>query len=101
MSFLEEVKDRESPNSHVVDEIPPTLGFDSQMPQAQDVESPNSHVAVEINLDDNPLTLSFDFVVPCLHVVEVSPFHVIFYLNKILITTCSIEVLASSFFILD
>jgi len=53
----------------------------------KDVELPNSHV-VEINLDEVPLTSSFNFVVPHSLVVESSPFHVIFDLNGVLLATC-------------
>jgi hypothetical protein len=81
------VEDRESPNSHVVvevglDEIPSSLGFNSQMPQVEDVELPNSHV-VEVDLDDIPSTLGVDSVVHHSLIVEVSPFDVIFYLNEV------------------
>ena len=69
--------------------------------EVKDRESPNSHVVVEINFDEIPLTPIFDSIVPCLPVVEVNPFHVIFNLDGILIPTCLIEVLASSFSILD
>jgi hypothetical protein len=63
MEDREEVK--ESPNSHAIveanlDEIPLTLGFDSQMPQVKDVESPNSRTVVTISLDDIILTLGVD-----------------------------------------
>ncbi len=51
------------------------------------MELPNSHV-VEINLDEVPLTSSFNFVVPHSLVVESSPFHVIFNLNGVLLATC-------------
>jgi hypothetical protein len=63
--FLEEAKnkdaDKESLNSHSVvesrvDEIPPTLNSNSQMPQAKDMESPNSHEVVAIGLDEILLT---------------------------------------------
>jgi hypothetical protein len=59
VSFLEEAENKESPNSCAVveiglDEIPLTLGFDSQMLQAEDVESPNSCTVVEVNLDEIP-----------------------------------------------
>jgi len=91
--FLEEVEDRESQNSHLVveanlDGIPLTVGFDSQMPQVEYVESLNSHVVVEVNLDEIPSTSSVDSIVLHLLASELSPFHVIFYLNGVLITTC-------------
>jgi hypothetical protein len=69
--------------------------------EVKDRKSPNSHVVVEINLDEIPLTPIFDSIVPCLPIAEVSPFHLIFNLNGILIITRSIEVLALSFSILD
>ncbi len=56
----------ELPNSRVVDEanldeIPPTLAFNSQMPRAIDVESPNSCAVVKANLDEIPSTMGVDF----------------------------------------
>jgi hypothetical protein len=75
------------PNSHAVDEIPLTSGFDSQMPQAEDVELLNSCLVVEVGLNEIPSTLGFDFAVPHSLIMEVSPFHVIFDLNEVLITT--------------
>jgi len=49
---------------------------------------PNSCTIVELGLDEIPLTSGGDS--PMFHspTIEVSPFHVIFNLNKILITTC-------------
>jgi hypothetical protein len=82
------MEDRESPNSRVVDEIPLTLGFDSQMLQVEDVWLPNSCIVVEFGLDEIPSTSSFDFAVCHLLAMEVNPFHVIFNLNGVLITTC-------------
>jgi hypothetical protein len=58
------------------------------MPQAIDVELPNSCAVVEANLDEIPSTLDVDFRMPHSPLIEVSPFHVIFYLNKIFIATC-------------
>jgi len=58
-----------------------TSDFDSQMLPVEDVESPNSFTA------NIPLTLGFNFEVPCSLAVEVSPFHVIFNLNEVLIAT--------------
>ncbi len=52
------------------------------------MESPNSRVAVELGLDEIPLASTFDFIVLCLLTMEVNPFHVIFYLNKVIIATC-------------
>ncbi len=85
-------EDRELPNSRMVvevslDEIPPTLGFDSQMPQVENVESPNSRTIVAINLDEIPSISIVNSLVPYSPIAEVSPFHVIFYLNEIMITT--------------
>jgi hypothetical protein len=51
------------------------------------VESPNSHVAVEVGLDEMLSMSSGNSPLPCLHAMEVSPFYVIFDLNRILITT--------------
>ncbi len=45
------------------------------------MESPNSNVVVVVDFDEIPLILGVGFKVPCLHAVEVSPFHVIFDLN--------------------
>jgi len=89
VSFPKEVEDRELPSSHAVDEIPSTSGFDSQMPHAEDVESLNSCLVVEVGLNEIPSTLGFDSTVPCLLAMEVSPFHVIFNLNEVLIATHS------------
>jgi hypothetical protein len=58
------------------------------MPQVEGVESPNSCVAVEVNLDEIPSASGFDSVVLHLLVVKVTPFHVIFNLNEIMIVTC-------------
>jgi hypothetical protein len=52
------------------------------------VDSPNSCVAFEIGLDEIPSTSGFDSIMFHLPTTKVSPFHVIFNLNKILITTC-------------
>jgi hypothetical protein len=52
------------------------------------VELPNSCTVVEVNLDEILSTLGGDSPVPCSHVVKVSPFHMIFDLNKVLIATC-------------
>jgi hypothetical protein len=56
--------------------------------EVEDMELPNSRTAIEVGLDEIPSTLGVGSPMPCLHVVEVSPFHVIFDLNGILITTC-------------
>ncbi len=93
MSFPKEVKDKESPNSCTVveislDEIPLTLGFDSQMLRVEDVESPNSCTIIVINLDEIPLTSSVNSPMFHLATTKVCPFHVIFNLNGIMITTC-------------
>jgi hypothetical protein len=50
------------------------------------VESPNSHAAIEIGLDEILSTSCGNSPLHCSHVVEVSPFYVIFDLNGILIT---------------
>ncbi len=62
------------------------------------MESPNSRAIVEIALDEIPSTSSIDSlqvfpssVDPLMlhsHVEEENPFHVIFNLNEVLITTC-------------
>ncbi len=51
------------------------------------MELPNSRAIVAINLDEIPSTSIVDSEVPHLLVMEVSPFHVIFDLNKVLIVT--------------
>ncbi len=51
------------------------------------MESPNSHTIVVVDFDDIPLTSGVDFEVHCLPMVEVSPFHVIFDLNRVMIAT--------------
>jgi len=56
--------------------------------EVEDVELPNSRTVVEVGLDEIPSTLGVGSPMPCLHVAEVSPFHVIFDLNGVLITTC-------------
>ncbi len=91
--FFDKAENRELPNSCTVvevglNEIPLTLGFNFQMFQVEDMELPNSRAIVAISLDEIPSTLNVDSKVPHLPMVEVSPFHVIFNLNKILITTC-------------
>ncbi len=93
MSFPKEVKDKESLNSCAVveiglDEIPPTSCFESQMCQLKDVELPNSRVVFKVSLDEIPSTLGANSALPCSLAKKVNPFHVIFYLNKILIATC-------------
>ncbi len=67
------MEDRESSNSCTIDEIPLTLGFNSQMIHAKDVESPKSHAIVEIDLDDIPSTTSFDSKVPHSRATKVNP----------------------------
>jgi hypothetical protein len=51
------------------------------------VESLNSHVTVEIGLDEILSMSGGNSPLQCSHVVEVSPFYVIFDLNGVLITT--------------
>ncbi len=105
MSFPKEVENKESPNSCVVeiglDEIPLTLGFDSQRPQMENVELPYSCIVVKVNLDEIPLTSSVNS--PMLHSAtrKVCPLHVIFDLNGIMTPHASINVLAPSFFVMD
>ncbi len=97
MPFPKEVENRDENrellNSHMVvesslDEIPLTSGFDSQMPKVEDAKSPVSRVVVAIDLDETPLILGVDIEMLHLPMVEVSLFHVIFDLNKVLIATC-------------
>jgi hypothetical protein len=52
------------------------------------MESQNSHAAIELGLDEIPSTSSGNSLVFHLSIMEVSPFHVIFYLNGIIIATC-------------
>ncbi len=96
----------ESPNSHMVveahlDEIPQTLGLDSQMFQAKNVESLNSRAIVVVSLDEIPSTLSVDSELSHSHVAKVNPFHVTFDLDEIFIAHVLIKVLAPSFCSLD
>jgi hypothetical protein len=53
----------------------------------EDVELPNSCAIVELSLGEIPLTSSGDSQVLCLLATKVNPFHLIFDLNKVLITT--------------
>jgi hypothetical protein len=53
----------------------------------KDVEPLNSCAIIEVDLDEIPLTLGGDSLMPCLPTTRVNPFHVIFKLNKILIAT--------------
>ncbi len=64
-----------------MDEIPPTLNFDSQMPQTEDMESPNSHEVVAIGLDEIPSTLDVNAKMLHLLTTDVNLFHMIFDLN--------------------
>jgi hypothetical protein len=57
----------------------------------EDVELPNSLRAIEINLDDIPSTLGFDSKMLHSLITEVSPFHVTFNSNGVLITTWFIK----------
>jgi hypothetical protein len=71
-----------------LDEIPLTSGFDSQMPKVEDAKSLVSCVVVVNDLDETLSILGVDIEMFHLPMVEVSLFHVIFDLNKVLITTC-------------
>jgi hypothetical protein len=51
------------------------------------VKLSNSHAAVEINLDEIPLISGGNSLVFRLLVTKVSPFHMIFNLNKVIIAT--------------
>jgi hypothetical protein len=55
--------------------------------QVEDVESPNSRAVIVINLDEILMTSGVDSDVPYLLTTEVSPFHMIFNLNGVLIAT--------------
>jgi hypothetical protein len=57
------------------------------MLHAKDVEVPNSRVAIEVGLDEIPSISGFNFTVPRLPIVKVSPFHVICDLYGVLIVT--------------
>jgi hypothetical protein len=70
-----------------LDEIPLTLSYDSQMPQAEDMESPNSHEVVAIGWDEILSTWGVDAKMPSLLTTEVNLFHMIFDLNGVLIIT--------------
>jgi len=89
--FPKEVENKKLPNSRAIDEIPLTSGFNSQMLKVEDVESLNSFATIEVSLDEIPLILGFDFKMPCSLTMEVIPFHVIFNLNGVLITTWFIK----------
>jgi hypothetical protein len=51
------------------------------------VESPNSCTVIEVGFDEIPSILGVDFEVHFLFTKQMSPFHVIFDLNGILIAT--------------
>jgi hypothetical protein len=53
----------------------------------ENVESPNSRTVVVVDFDEIFLISGVDSEVPCLPMVEVSPLHVIFNLNGVMITT--------------
>jgi hypothetical protein len=55
--------------------------------EVEEVESSNSHVVGELRLDEMPLISGVDSLVPRSPPLEVSLFHVIFNLNKILVAT--------------
>jgi hypothetical protein len=42
---------------------------------------------IELKMDEMPLTLGIDSLVLHSHVTEVNPFHVIFYMNGVLVAT--------------
>ncbi len=52
------------------------------------MESPNSCAFVVLRLDEMPSTLGVNSLVLHLPPIEMNPFHVIFYLNGILVVTC-------------
>ncbi len=51
------------------------------------MELPNSCASVELGLDEMPLTLRVESQVPHSPIAQMSPFHVIFYLNGVLVVT--------------
>ncbi len=55
--------------------------------EAKKVELPNSRTFVELGMDEMPSISKVDSLVPCSPTAEVNRFHVIFNLNKILVTT--------------
>jgi hypothetical protein len=55
--------------------------------EAKNRESLNSRVVFKVNLDEIPSTLGVNSILPCSLATKVSPFHVIFYFNKLLIAT--------------
>jgi hypothetical protein len=60
----------------------------SFLEEVEDVESPNSSAIIQVGLDEIPSISGGDSLVLCSHTMEVNPFHVIFNLIGILITTC-------------
>jgi len=51
----------------------------------EEMESPNSCTFIILRFDEMPLTLGVDSLVFHSPSTEMNPFHVIFYLNKILV----------------
>jgi len=56
----------------------------SFLEKVEKMESPNSFTFIVLRLDEMPLTLGVDSVVLHSPSIEMNPFHVIFYLNRIL-----------------
>jgi hypothetical protein len=56
--------------------------------EAKDRELPNSRTVVEVGLDEIPLTSSVNSEELHSSMMKVNAFHVIFDLNRVLITTC-------------
>jgi len=56
--------------------------------EAKELELPNSGTFGELKLHEMPLTLGMDSPMPHSPSSEVSPLHVIFYLNGVFVTTC-------------
>jgi hypothetical protein len=59
----------------------------SFLEEAKEMKSPNSCVFVELKMDEMPFILGIDSLVFCSLIMEVSPFHVIFNLNGVLVAT--------------
>ncbi len=65
------------------------------------MESRNSCTVVEAGLDEIPSTSNVDYEMPHSPIAKVNPFHVIFDLDRVLVATHLIKVLALSFCVLD
>ncbi len=56
--------------------------------ETKELELPNSWTFGELELHEMPLTLGMDSPMPHSPSLEVSPLHVIFYLNGVFVATC-------------